>query len=348
MTLTEAAILVRKVGFWVVVLIVLVIFLRILIGAGAGVFRHFYPKPTPAPAVAFGKLKNYDFSQDKVEKSDGVTFAIKTIEGGLPNLGNQAKVFKVIASAPSILFGEQAREKARKLGFSAQPQILSDRLYVFSDPGIPRRLEIDVISGNFVIINEVSSYPELLEMAGRLDKADAIRIAESFLSQLNIKQLEFSKDRTIVTPLKIEGGNLVVANSLADAQIVRVSYSRTDLEEKPILPLDSDKQNVWVEVTSLREPAKQVFQASYSYYPVDLANSSTYPIKPTETAFEELKSGTGVIIGKKSPEMNIRRVFLAYLETKAPMDFFTPVYVFAGDEAVGIVEAIPVEWFTPQ
>lgn len=349
MTLTQAAILVRKVVFWVLVIAVLLLFLRITVSVSTGIFRAFFPKPTPPPSVAFGKLTPYDFGQNQVQDSGGVTFQIQTIEGDLPDLGDRATVFKVEDKPASILFGELARQLARKIGFFENPEIINDRTYQFLDSNlVGRELEMDVISGNFKFKNNLNLYPELLGILGGLEKEEAIRIASNFLSQLGKFSKDFGNDKTTITPLKIEGGRLTAASSLAEAQIVRVGFGRSNFSENlPVLPLDAEKPNVYVDVTPLREPEKQIFAAQYFYYPADAGKLATYPIKQTQTAFEELKNGAGILVGVKKSEMIIRRVYLGYLETAAPMKFFTPVYVFEGDNFTAFVAAIGAEWFEP-
>ena len=348
MTLTEAAILTRKVGFWIVTVIVLLIFLKVAIDVSTGAFRHFFPKPTPAPNVAFGRLTPNDLSANSTENTSGVSFILKTIDEKLPNLGNQSKVYKVFESPPSILFGEKARDLAQKLKFTSQPQILSDRRYVFTDgSSSKRKLDLDVISGNFKITDDIISYPELFQTTGNLNKEGSVRIAKNFLTNLGLFQKDFAEDKITIQPLKIEGGELIAARSLAEAQVVRVGFPRSSLDKLPILPIDAEKPNVWVEVTPQTDPQKQIFQASYFYYPPDLTKSSTYPLKATSAAFDELTTGKGILIGKKASQLEIRRVSLAYLETVAQMQFLTPVYIFSGDNFTAFVPAIPAEWFNP-
>lgn len=346
MTLTEAARLTRKIAFWGGLLVVFLIFLRVSVGIGIGIFRQIFPKPTPPPTVTFGKLTPYDFSQNIATTSAEAIFVIKTIREDLPNLGDRAKVYKVVQNPPSILFGEHARRQAQNLGFNPEPETTTERIYTFSDPQLPgRKLELDVILGNFRIKNDLNLYPEILGMAGKLNRDEAVNIARNFLSRnSSFQEKVFPEEKITVQPLKIEGGQLVAAKSFAESQIVRVGFGRADLEKIPILPVDAEIPNVWVEITPLGG-AQQIFQASFFYYPEDPENPATYPIKSTQTAFEELAKGGGVLIGEKLQELEIRRIYLAYLETAAPMNFYLPVYVFAGDNFQGFVPAIPSEWF---
>ncbi len=321
-------------------------FIGTSIGVGVGAFRYFFPKPTPPPTVAFGKLTSYDFSQNPTSTSGEVTFLLKTIREDLPNLGDRANVFKVIQNPPSILFGEQARRQAQNLGFNPEPETTTERIYTFSDPQLPgRKLEFDVVLGNFKVKNDLNLYPELLGMAGLLSKDEAVSAAKSFLLRNSrFHEKIFSDEKITVQPLKIEGGQLVKAKSLAESQVVRVGFGRADLEKLPILSVDAEKPNVWVEITPLRD-FKRVFQASFFFYPADSANPETYPVKTAKAAFDELTQGQGVLIGEKASQLEIRRISLAYLETVAPMNFYLPVYVFAGDNFASFVIAIPSEWF---
>jgi hypothetical protein len=84
----------------------------------------------------------------------------------------------------------------------------------------------------------------------------------------------------------------------------------------------------------------------YTLWPVSQENSATYPLKSGEEAFEELKNGGGaIILGGNQVEAAIRKVYLAYLDTKEYQDFLQPIFVFEGDGGfVAYVAAVQDSW----
>ncbi|MBU1117987.1 hypothetical protein KKD37_03425, partial [Patescibacteria group bacterium] len=83
---------------------------------------------------------------------------------------------------------------------------------------------------------------------------------------------------------------------------------------------------------------------NYKHVDVDTsaASASTYPIKTSEEAFSDLKSGDywpASDIAKDS--VVIRKIYLAYFEPVNLTQFLQPVYVFEGDGGfVAYVRAI--------
>ena len=78
---------------------------------------------------------------------------------------------------------------------------------------------------------------------------------------------------------------------------------------------------------------KKVVEASYIFGNIQKYKFSTYPLKGTKAAFEELKNGRGAL--NKMPTSNvfpIRSVILGYLETKKHQPYLQPIYIFMSDD----------------
>jgi hypothetical protein len=346
-SLTRTAYLTKQVLIFGVIIVGILIGLRIFWGLGKQIWRSVSPPPTPAPSVSFGQLPPLDFSGGSFATSSAkISYEIETIEGKLPQLPTQAKVFKVNQPPASILSGEKAKQKAARLGFSPILQQFSDRIYVFQDAEIyGRTLTIDIVTGSFSITSDLYQFPEILSLTGQLRPQDAIGQAKNFLRD-NIATTSDFPDAKIQTKLlKLEDRDLVEAKSVGEAQLIRVDFYRQDLEKLPILPLEKDKANIWVLVSPLKESKKQIVGVNFTYWPVDIKTWATYPLKTSQEAFDELKIGKGIVISTKGPIATVRKVYLSYLETKNLPMFFQPVFVFDGDDGFrALVPAVQGAW----
>jgi len=83
-----------------------------------------------------------------------------------------------------------------------------------------------------------------------------------------------------------------------------------------------------------RAGGDQVVAAEYHHFALDENKNGIYPIKTSEEAWEELKSGKGYIadLGDNSKgTITIRKVYLAYYDPGQYTEYFQPVVVFEGD-----------------
>jgi len=346
-SLTRTAYLTKQVLFFGVIIIGILIGLRIFWGLSKQILRSIFPQPTPTPTVSFGQLPPIDFSGVSFATSSAkISYQIETVEGKIPKLPTQAKVFKVNQSPPSILSGEKAKQKAARLGFSSIPKQLSDRLYVFQDNEINgRTLTMDIVTGSFFITLDLYNIPEIISSTGQLRPQSAIEIAKKFLKDNISQTYDFPDSKIQTTLLKFEGRDLKEAKSIGETQLIRVDFYRQDLEKLPILPLEKDKANTWILVSPLKEVKKQIVGVNFTYWPVNTKMWATYPLKTSQEAFEELQQGKGKIISLKGPIITIRKIYLAYLETRAAPEFLQPVFVFDGDDNFrAVVPAIQKMW----
>jgi hypothetical protein len=346
-SLTRAAYLTKQISIFGVIIVGILIGLWIFWGLGKSIWRSINPPPTPAPTVTFGQLPPLDFSGAPFATSSArISYEIETIEGKIPQLQSQVKVFKVNQPPPSVLSGEKAREKAVRLGFAPSPQPLSDRIYLFKDSQISgRTLTIDIVTGSFTITSDLYQFPELISLTGQIRPQDAFELAKNFLRNNNITISDLPDEKIQTKLLRLEGQDLVEAKSIGETQVVRVDFYRQDLDKLPILPLEKDKANIWVLVSPLKDPKKKIVGASYTYWPVDVQAWATYPLKSSQEAFEELQLGQGVVVSAKGPVVTLRKIYLSYLETKTVPFFFQPVFVFDGDDGFrAFVSAVQKAW----
>lgn len=83
----------------------------------------------------------------------------------------------------------------------------------------------------------------------------------------------------------------------------------------------------------------------YIFWPIDLNNFGTYPIKKVDEAFEELKNGEGFIaIEPLRGNVSISKIYLAYYLSEEYTNYLQPVYVFEGSGFASIVQAVKNEF----
>jgi hypothetical protein len=149
------------------------------------------------------------------------------------------------------------------------------------------------------------------------------------------------------TYLKAVANSLVPAVSLSEADFVRFDIYRQD-QIFPFVTPQFDEANVSVILSGSSDSEKRIIRLEYAYFPIDYNSYATYPLKPVETAWEELKQGKAYIARVKSSapdEITVRRVFLALYDPDQYQPFIQPVYIFQGDDDfMAYVPAIAAEW----
>ena len=103
-------------------------------------------------------------------------------------------------------------------------------------------------------------------------------------------------------------------------------------------------------VSGSNERNKQVIAGQFHYFPVDESQSSTYPLKAAQAAWDELNSGGAYVasvgINKDGDNVKIRRIYLGYYDAGTPNEFFQPIVVFEGDRGfIAYLPAVTVEFY---
>jgi len=329
-SLTKIAITTRKLIRYGIFLVIFLIVAKILFDLGKGIYRRFYPVPPPPPTVSFGKLPKLPFPE---KGKVNLTFVLETPEGGLPTLPSQAKVYFMPKIAANLLGLDVAKEKAKSLGFLQNEQEVSQTIYRFTHKDAPATLEINIVTGIFSISYDLKS-----DSSPLMRKPPASEIAastvRSYLSSADLLPEDLSGPTTHEF-LKIEGDKLVSALSLSDSDLIKVNFFRKTYSDLSSLTPQPDKANVWFIVSGAQEKGKQIIAAEYHYFPADEGQSSTYPTKVAQTAWDELNSGQVYVASygqnKEGDEVKIRRIYLAYYDAGEEIQFFQPIIVLEGD-----------------
>jgi hypothetical protein len=329
--LTQVAITARKVIRYTLFFIVFITIGKILLDASIGIYKKIFPPPPPPATIKFGKLTKIPFPNNGITAK--LTYTLETPEGGFPKLSTQAKVFFMPKLNPNLLSLDVAKEEAKALGFTLDPEQVSDTVYKFGNPITPSYLQINIVTGVFSI-----SYDLAADRTPIDTKPPAAEIAASILrSDLSGASI-LPEDLTGPTThefFKLSDGRLVTALSLSESDVVKVNLFRKSYDDLPAMTGDPNEANVWAIVSGATNREQQIIAAEYHYFPVDESQASTYPIKTPQEAFAELQGGGAFIANlgtnKDGGSLKIRRMYLGYFDPETPTDFYQPIYVFEGD-----------------
>lgn len=341
--LTTTSYWVRKIVKYIAVFLVAFFLIRSTANIIIAYWRQKNPPEQAPPDVAFGQLPNIVTPKEGASQPN--SFVLETIEGGLPEMADQAKVYFVSSQAPKFLALENANKIASSLGFFSQPEKINESLYRYRNETENINLTINPLTQAFKY-----EYPfrkdQTLITQRLVSNQAVISAADNFLAKIGQDLTDLSSPPEVKL-LKLTATDLVEAPSISEANLAQVNYQRPPIEDKQIYSPDLDKPNVYV-IVSGSTSKKQIVEASYSHFFIDKETYATYPLKPISQAWEELKSGQyllGKITNKNLKTVTIRSVELGYLDPKVPTNFLQPIYVFKGDgEFYGFVSAISIEW----
>ena len=337
-SLTRVSITARKIIRYGVFFTIFLIVAKILFDIGSGIYLRVFPPPPPPPTVTFGKLPKIAFPE---KTKINLTYSLETPEGGLPELSPQAKVYFMPKLSPSLLSLDVARDKAVSLGFNPTEQEVSQTIYRFPHKENPETLEMNIATGIFSISYDLKADSSPLEKRPPAPEIAASQV-RSFLSSAGLLPEDLSGP-SVHEFLKIEGDRFVTALALSEANLVKINLFRKSFDEFPSLTPDPSVANVWFLVSGSDTRNKQVIAGQFHYFPVDESQSSTYPLKVAQAAWDELNAGSAFIasVGQNAEgdSVKIRRIYLAYYDSGTPAEFFQPIIVFEGDR--GFIAYVP-------
>jgi len=304
------------------------------------------PPPPPPATVSFGKLPAIEFDE---KLHPELTLRLETPSGGTPNLGDRASIYLMPTFRSSFMALDEAKVIAKKMNFNNEPKEITERRYRWEDESfLPSILEMDIINGSFSLKRNWQADPTILSDKQLPGKEQTEIEAKNFIQQIGLSNNELSKARVVITYLTFSAGQYQKAVSLSEADFVQADLFRSDIDENTVMTQDPTKGVVRIIFSGSTESQKRIIQVDYNYFPVDLTQSGTYPIKTASQAWRELQTRQGYIasLGENTGEViAIRRIYLAYYDGDVSNGFLLPVIVFEGDNGFfGYVQAIMNEW----
>lgn len=347
-SLTETANTVKKTGVLGIIIGITIIILIVSLVAAVSIKNKYFPaKAKPNILSQFGKLVPINFLAKNPLDATKLNFQVETISGGLGVLPTEAKVYKFVDQNPGVLALENAKLKAEKMGFVAEPRLLEGSVYQWVDDLTGRTLTYNTTTRNFNIKSDRIFSPEYVSVRPPGNE-EAIRTAKNWLSTNGLGRDDFEENKIVTTPIKVEVTQLQKALALSEANYVRVSFKRKNVDDIPLV--ESSESGLVSLLITGRRGKEAVAEVDYRYNPIDLDTVSYYPLTTSEEAFALLKSGEGKIISSPvvSGTVFIRKVYLGYYLSDYDEQYVQPVVVFDSlDGFLAVVPAVKADQFVP-
>lgn len=331
-TLSQVTSLTRIIIKWGAIGILSLIILLTIVRIGTNIRNKFFPPLPPPPTVAFGKLTALVFPKSALLQK--LSYSIETVTGNLPTFSSQIKVYKTVKNQPNLLSLQKARERVAALGFTTGEIAISSKLYQWSDPADPgRSIKFDIVENDFDMKSAFYDNAQVLSTENLPDPKKAMDIAKSFLTSLNLFPTDIDLEGSKASFFSIQGNFLTPVTSLSNAQIVRIDLFQKSIDKLPIIYLKKDNTLINMLIGSSRNKEQQVVEAHFFYRVANLDNPSTYPIKTTGEAFDDLKNNNAYIVSvdKTKTDIAIKNVYLGYYVNPDNDDLLYPVFVFEGN-----------------
>lgn len=332
MTLTETAYYTRKSIKYGILFVLFLIVGRLAWEVGFGIYRNFVPEAPPAPTVKHGKLPQLPFTN--LRESTGLTFSLQIPipTGELPTLPTIANVYFMPQRSSALLNLEEVAQIIRALNFNPDGQGLTETIYRYSHPQDPVTIDMDIVTRAFSLSYNLAQTPDIVNY--RPESAEnALRTVTSFLSLASLYPEDLETGQKTYEFLSANPPNFSTVSSLSEANFVRVNLFRANYDEMLVLTPDKTRSNVWFLVAGNQNGSPKIIAGEYHYFPVDIPSASTYPLKTSEQAWEELKGGRAFVVsGQTQGDVVIRRIYIAYYDSGQPQGFLQPIVVFEGDQ----------------
>lgn len=336
MTLTQTAVLTKQ----ILTVGILALFLGISSFIGYKIWYQYYishlPPKEEKPDTKFGLLPPPEFPRVAASSSN-FSYSIDTVTGGLPIVGvdkgfdKLIKVYFVVKTYASLLSSEKSQNLAEKFNITVNPQILSETNYLFRDQD--KSLNIDLDSGNF-------TYQKIATLSGEQTLEDEDRLISDFkgmLTNLGVLKPDLTNGRAKVVFIKDSGSNLA-----------QISIWPAAVDEKPIVTEEFNKSLINATVYKSASLIENYLSLNFTYYPIDISTFAIYPLKTSDQAFNDLKSGKGVvIIEPPKPNVSITSLSLGYFLSSSYNPYLLPVFIFEGPGFAAYVAAISEEFQSP-
>ncbi|HUS59970.1 MAG TPA: hypothetical protein VMX76_01140 [Nevskiaceae bacterium] len=315
---------------------------------GLKIWRAANPPLPPKPTMAFGKLPKIKFPDSTIKTSE-LSFKLETIEGALPEFPESIKVYFIPQKAANLLASSRAKDKAYKMGFKNEPEIISETVYHWTSQSAPPTiLKMNIVTGNFDLRYDFRNDPEILTSKNLPTTQQTAQEAKGFLVSGDFLPEDLANGTAEFEYLFFEPPELKPVLSFSEANFIRVNLFHGNLNDLKILPPNPKKSLISFLFSSSRTTGKRIVEIDYTYFPIEKEILATYPLKPASLAWEELQNDGGYIAHLRQNEKGpiiIRKVLLAYYDSQEPQYYLQPIYVFEGDrEFFAYVPAIDSKW----
>jgi len=329
-SLTEVSLHARRIIRLIILGTIVYLILQIVLTSSINLYKKINPAPPPPPKKEFGTLPEILFPDQQAVEFE---YALETIDGTPPNLGDRAQIYFMPSFRRSLLGLELANQQATYMNLPFQPEKIDEQSYRWTSSSPPITLTQNIITGSLVYLLDWFQSPQIFNRSNQFpNQTQVIKEARQILSRFRLTQTNLEAGQTQVTYLKRINNTLVPALSPSDAEAVKVDLFHAPINELPVLPSDPSQALVSVTFTNTRDG---IIKIDYIHYPIDLEKFSDYPLKTTAQAWEELKQNQGHIASfpfNTDQIIAIRQIELGYFESSIPTNYLQPIYIFRGDD----------------
>ncbi len=346
-TLSDASTDTKKIFVILAAIIGGLILLLVFINLALIIKNAIFPSPAAKPAVAFGKLQPQNFPGNVT--TTVLSYTINTLSGSLPSFPSQANVYRIEQLKPNLLAINNFQDKITRVDFASGYTAISDKIFEWKSNtysgGFQKIIRTNIVDGSFTITSPYTLDKDILAGKNLPNQTAAIELAQAMLTSMDMlpTDIDISKNKAVL--LFINGGSLSPASSMSNTQVIEVNFFQKDVNNLPIFYEKPNSSNIRMLVTGGMGQG-QIVSANYIHQAVS-EEASTYPLKTTAQAFEELKQGKAYIATYLGglQNINITNVTLGYYIGSQPQDFLIPIFVFAGDNGFSAyVPAVTDEW----
>ncbi len=296
----------------------------------------------------FNKIKPLQIPETGT--SGNFSYVIDTLDGttNIENATSAASVFFLQKPAATFGFLDEIYNMAKTAGIDTEvtKHTLVDRLATFDDG--KRKIVINIDTFNF-------SYEYYLDRDDTLFSRDlgtsvngVQSLGGTFLGKLGKYNQELSqgKRNQIFLRYDKESRQISSLEDSAGSNMVEVDYYRPDIGPYPVVTTTYYNSPHYV-IAAMRGTSLDIVKAQIAYFERSKDQVGIYPLRTSDQAFEDLKTGKGLVISSSQPdgEVKIKKVFLAYYDPDTYQEYMQPVYVFLGENKfVAYVMAVTDEY----
>ncbi|MDO8582942.1 MAG: hypothetical protein Q7R51_00240 [bacterium] len=319
-----------------------VVFIFLMVARFTSLVNQSLTPPSP-PQAAFGKLPEISFPN---QSKENIKYSLDTLSGFLPSFPDRTKVYKITTNPPTLGALSRTREKVSQTGFTSNETRISQDVYQWPDPTsvLQRKITMNILSSDFTLSSLYLTSQSLQKFTNLDEQNNAIELATSFLKRMSLFASDIDPEKTKITLYSVEKGTLVPISKISNTTIVKVNFFQKSLDGLPIYYEKSPESTISLIIGKENNGLKVV---GARYFHKNISDiSSTYAIKSTSQAFDELRQGKGYIASKpqNAAEIIIKKASLGYYIGENQDNFLMPIIIFEGDDFLGYVSAVRDEW----
>jgi hypothetical protein len=315
------------------------------------------PEDIPVATTLFGPIPPLTVKTVSMNLPTNFSIYLDLISGDLPREPIVANVYPVLKAPYGFLSTDRAADLAKTFGMLTKPVKLNTTESLWT--AVNQTLKINDQSLNYFYQFNYIADPSVFIPGRFLNQQSAIGSARAILNshKLNEKDsLGVDEETPDVFLLKYQNQLIQPTKRIIEASSIRIDFKRLNAiyeltpgkkESYPFVSPHYVGSLVYAMVSSTdTQGGTKTLEASYTHWRYDATQGSTYPLVPSQTAWDALQQDPTVFtVYLGNLEMGpldkftstpliqtviVKNVFLAYYNPDEAMDYIQPVWVFVG------------------